>query len=100
MSFKSFIACLLFFYRKFIQSFADCSAPLTDLCRNSLPRKVAHSVVTRAFLETLKARLIFAPERLIAKSRQDAKLVVARDASKVGIARVLLQEESHGQLRS
>ena len=95
---KSFVA-FCSFYRKFIHHFADCSAPLTDLCRKSLPGKVAHSDATRAAFETLKARMISAPVLLIPKSGQDADFVVATDASKVGIAGVLLQEDSDGHLR-
>jgi hypothetical protein len=63
---KSFVA-FCSFYRKFIHHFADCSAPLTDLCRKSLPGKVAHSDTTRAAFETLKARMISAPVLLIPK---------------------------------
>jgi len=95
---KSFVA-FCSFYRQFIHHFADCSAPLTDFCRKSLPGKVAHSDATRAAFETLKARTISAPVLLIPKSGQYAEFVVATDASKVGIAGVLLQEDSHGHLR-
>ena len=55
------------FYRKFIHHFADCSAPLTDLCRKSLPGRVAHSDTTWAAFETLKAIMIFAHVLLIPK---------------------------------
>ena len=60
---------------------------------------MAHSDATRAAFETLKARMISAPVLLIPKSGQDADFVVATDASKVGIAGVLLQEDSDGHLR-
>jgi hypothetical protein len=36
---------------------------------------------------------------LILKSSQEAEFIVATDASKVGIAGVLLQEDSDGHLR-
>ena len=42
---KSFVA--ISFYRKCIHPFADCSSPLTDVCRKSLPGRVVHSVPTR-----------------------------------------------------
>ncbi len=87
------------FYRKFIHHFVDCSAPLTDLCRKSLPERVVHSDATMAAFETLKARMISAPVLLIPKSGRDAEFIVATDASKVGIAGVLLQEDSEGHLR-
>ena len=95
---KSFVA-FCSFYRKFIHHFADCSAPLTDLCRKSLPGRVVHSDTTRVAFETLKARMISAHVLLIPKSGQEAEFVVATDASKVGIAGVLLQEDSDGHLR-
>ena len=86
------------FYRKFIHHFADCSAPLTDLCRKSLPGRVVNSDATRSAFETLKARMISAPLLLIPQSGQEAEFVVAADASKVCIAGVLLQEDSNGHL--
>ncbi len=87
------------FYRKFIHHFADYSAPLTDLCRKSLPGRVVHCDATWADFETLKARMISAPVLIISKYGQEAKFIVATDASKIGIARVLLQEYSEGHLR-
>jgi hypothetical protein len=86
---KSFVA----FYsvnRKYIHHFANCSAPLTDLCWKSLPGRVVHSDTTRAAFETLKARTISAHVLLIPKSSQEAEFGVATDASKFGIAGVLL----------
>ena len=74
------------FYRKFIHRFADCSAPLTDLCRKLLPGRVVHSDTIRAAFETLKARMISAPMLLIPKSGPEAEFVVATNASKVNIA--------------
>ena len=95
---KSFVA-FCSFYRKFIPHFTDCSVPLTDLCRKSLPGRVVHSDATKAAFETLKARIISAPVLLIPKSGQEAEFVVSTSASKVGIAGVLLQEDSNGHLR-
>ncbi len=69
------------------------------MCRKSLPGKVAHSDAIRAAFETLKARMISDPVLLIPKSGYDAEFVVASDASKVGIAGVLLQEDSDGHMR-
>ncbi len=60
---------------------------------------MAHSVATRAAFETLKARIIYAPVLLIPKSGPNTSFVVATYASKVGIAGVLLQEDSDGHLR-
>ena len=58
-----------------------------------------HSDATRTAFETLKARMISAHVLLIPKSGRDAEFIVATDASKVGIAAVLLQEDSEGHLR-
>ena len=41
-----------------------------------------------------------AHDLMIPKSDQEAEFVVAADASEVGIARVLLQEDSKGHLRT
>ena len=43
--------------------------------------------------------MIFAPALLILKSGQKGKLIVAKDANKVGIAGVPLQDDSEGHLR-
>jgi hypothetical protein len=93
---KSFVAFVHFIANLFTACFANCSAPLTDLCRKSLPGKVANSVATRLAFETLKARMISAP---VPKFGQEVDFFVATDASKVGIVGVLLQEDSNGQLR-
>ncbi len=95
---KSFVA-FCSFNRKCIHHFAVCSAPLTDLSRKSLPGRVVHCDATRAAFETLKARMISAPALLIPKSCQEVEFIVATDPSKVGIAGVLLQENSEGYLR-
>ncbi len=95
---KSFVASCSF-NRKFIHHFVDCSAPLTNLCRKSLPGRVVHFDSTRAAFETLKARMISAPVLLIPKSGRDTEFIVAIDASKVGVAGVLFQEDSECHLR-
>jgi len=94
------VFALCSFYRKYIHHFADCSAPLTDVCRKSLPVRELHSNTTIAAFEILKARMISAIVLLIPKFGQEEGFVVATDASKVGIARVLLQEDFDGHLRS
>ena len=64
------------------------------MCRKNLPGTVVHTETTKDAFETLKARMIFAPVLLIPKAGNDAEFVVATDASKVGIARVLLQGDT------
>ena len=74
---------------------------MTDLCRKLLPgRVVVHSDNAKASFETLKARINYAHVLLIPKSSPEAELVVTTDASKVGIAGVLLQADYDGHLRS
>ena len=48
---KSFVA-FCSFYRKFVQHFADCSAPLIDMTRKGKPGKVVwdHQTTTRGLL--------------------------------------------------
>ncbi len=96
---KSFVQ-LCSCYGKFIHHFSDCSAPLTDMCRKNLLCTVVHIVTTKAAFKTLKSRMFFAPVILIPKMGQEAEFLVATDASKVGIAGVLLQEDTSGSLRS
>ena len=69
---------------------AKFSAPITDFCREYLPRRVAHSVATKTTCEAQKARIRFAPVLLIPKSSLNAKCIVAINASKVDIAGVSL----------
>ena len=64
-----------------------------------MPKRVVHSDAIKVAFETLKARMISAPVLLIPKFGRDAEFIDATDASKVGIAGVLLQEESEGHLR-
>jgi hypothetical protein len=50
-------------------------------------------------IETLKSRMISAPDLLIPTMGHEAEFVVETNASKVGIAGVLLQEDTSGSLR-
>ncbi len=60
------------------------------MCRKNLPRSVVHTETTKVAFETLKSRMIFAPVLLIPTMGHKAEFVVATDASKVGVAGVLL----------
>jgi hypothetical protein len=96
---KSFVQ-FCSYYGKFIHHFSDCAAPLTYMCRKNLPGNVVHSNATKIAFETLKSRMIIAPAvLLIPKMGHEAEFVVAIDVSKVGIAGVLLQEDTSGSLR-
>ena len=63
--------------------FADCSAPLTDICKKDKPRRVVWTDTARIAFETLKARLTSALLLPIPKSGTDAEFIVATDASDV-----------------
>ena len=95
---KSFVA-FCSFYRKFVHHFADCSAPLTDMCRKGKPGKVVWDSHARDAFEILKARMISAPLLLIPKCGADAEFIVATDASDVGLGAVLLQDDGSGNVR-
>jgi len=95
---KSFVQ-FCSYYGRFIHHLSDCVAPLTDMCRKNLPGNVVHIEATKADFETLKARMISAPVLLIPKTRRDVEFVVAIDASKVGIAGILFQEDMAGSLK-
>ena len=69
------------------------------MCRKNLPGNVVHTKATKAAFETLKYRMISAQFLLIPRLGHEAKLVVATDASKVGIVGVLLQKDDSGSLR-
>ncbi len=89
----------MFVYQRFIHHFEDCLTPLTGLCRKSLPGRVVHRDTTRAAFKTLKAKLISAHVLLIPKYGRDVDFIDATIASKVGIARALLQEDFERHLR-
>jgi hypothetical protein len=84
------------FYARFIHHFSDLTASLTDLLRKSQPQKVT---LTRACLEafeTFKLLLISAPCMILPEVGSDSTFTVATDASTVGIAAVLLQDQGCG----
>ena len=86
---------LLCSYRgKFIHHFSDCAAPLTDMCRKNLPSNIVHTDATKVASENLKSRMISASVLLIPKMGHEAEYYFAINTSKVGIARVLLQEDT------
>jgi hypothetical protein len=99
---KSKFSCFVQFfsyYGKFINQFSDCAAPLTSLCHRNLPNNVFHVEATKASFENLTARMISAPQLLIPKTCHDDEFVVTTDTSKVGIAGMLLQEDTFRSLR-
>jgi hypothetical protein len=84
------------FYARFIYHFSDLTAPLTDLLRKSQPQKVTLTPTCLEAFETLKLRLISAPCLILPEVSSDATFTVATNASTVGIATVLLQDQGGG----
>jgi hypothetical protein len=84
------------FYAKFIHHFSDPTAPLTDLLRKSQPQKVTLTLACLEAFETLKLRLISVPCLILPEVRSDAKVSVATNASTMGIAAVMLQDQGGG----
>jgi hypothetical protein len=84
------------FYARFIHHFSDLTAPLTDLLRKSQPQKVTLTLACLEAFETLKLRLISAPYLILPEVSSDATFTVATDASSMGVASVLLQDQGGG----
>jgi hypothetical protein len=80
-------------YARLIHHFSDLTAPLTDLLRKSHPQKVTLTPACLEAFETLKLRLISAPCVILPEVGSDATFTVATDASTVGIAAVMLQDQ-------
>jgi hypothetical protein len=84
------------FYARFIYHFSDLTAPLTDLLRKSQPHKVTLTPACLEAFEALKLRLISAPCLTLPEVSSDATFTVATNASTVGIAAVMLQDQGGG----
>jgi hypothetical protein len=84
------------FSARFIHNFSDLTAPLTDLLRKSQPQKVALTPACLEALETLKLRLISASCLILPEVCSDATFAVAKDASTVGIATFMSQDQGGG----
>ena len=95
---KSFVQ-LCSYYGKLIHHFSDCVAPLTDTCRTFLPANAIHIEAAKVAFETLKSCMTSALVLLIPKMEHETEFVFAIDASKVGIADMLSQEDTSRSLR-
>jgi hypothetical protein len=84
------------FYARFIYHFSDLTAPLTDLLRKSQPQRVTVTLACLEAFETLELRLISAPCLILPEVSSDATFTVVIDASSMGIATVLLQDQGGG----
>ena len=94
-----YVVQLFSYYGKFIHHFSYCAAPLINMFRKNLPDNVVHTEATKFAFDTLKSRMIFASILFIPIMGHEAEIVVATDASQVGINGVLLQEDTFGSLR-
>jgi hypothetical protein len=83
-------------YAIFIHHFSDITAPLTDSLRKSHPHKVTLTPACVEAFETLKLRLISAPCLIFPEVSSNATFTAATDASTVGIAAVMLQDQGGG----
>ncbi len=64
------------------------------MCRKNLSGNVVHTEATKVAFETLKSRMLFALVLVIHMLGHEAEFVVATEASKDGIASVLLQGDT------
>jgi hypothetical protein len=69
---------------------------MTGLLGKSLPEKVTLTHPYLEAFETLKLRLISAPCLILQEVSSDATLTVATNASTMGIATVMLQDQGGG----
>jgi hypothetical protein len=84
------------FYARFIHHFSDLTAPLTDLLRKSQPPKVTLTHACLEAFETLKLRFISALCLNLPEVSSDATLTVTTDASTMGVAAIMLQDQGGG----
>ena len=82
------------YYRKFIPSFAQLAAPLTDLTRKGAPSKVVWLDTHEAAFNTLKDKL--ASEPILRLPDLSKTFILQTDASESGIGATLLQKHSDG----
>uniref|UniRef100_A0A670K722 ribonuclease H n=1 Tax=Podarcis muralis TaxID=64176 RepID=A0A670K722_PODMU len=88
---QSFIG-LVNYYRRFINHFSTLAAPLTNLCKKSLPVKVEWTEECQRAFDLLKHALVSNQVMLAPDQRRPFK--VQTDASQSGLGAVLLQEDS------
>jgi hypothetical protein len=93
---RSFVQFYNFYAKYNHHHSSDLTAPLTNLMRKSQPHMVTLTHACLEAFETLKFRLISAPCLILPEVSSDAVFTVARDASTVGIAAVLLQDHGGG----
>lgn len=89
---RSFLG-LCNFFRKFIPRFAELISPITDLTRGHYPTKkspIKWSILHQNAFENLKNHLTSPP--LLKHFNPELPIIIWTDASKIGLARTLLQK--------
>uniref|UniRef100_A0A670K1J2 CCHC-type domain-containing protein n=1 Tax=Podarcis muralis TaxID=64176 RepID=A0A670K1J2_PODMU len=93
---QSFIG-LVNYYRRFINHFSTLAAPLTNLCKKSLPVKIEWTEECQRAFDLLKHALVSNQVMLAPDQRRPFK--VQTDASQTGLGAVLLQEDQEKNWR-
>ena len=79
------------YYRRFIPNFAEISAPLTNLTKKDLPDKVKWTTAAETAFQQVKG--ILASDLVLCSPDPDKVFILQTDASSVGIAAVLSQQD-------
>ncbi len=90
---RSFIG-LANYYRRFVPHFSTLAAPLTDLTKDCLPKKVAWGPPEEAAFTALKSALCSSP--VLQGPKYDREFLLHTDASDIGIGAVLSQVSDDG----
>ena len=79
------------YYRRFIPNFAEITAPLTNLTKKDLPDKVKWTIAAETAFQQVKG--ILASDLVLCSPDPDKVFILQTDASSVGIAAVLSQQD-------
>ena len=90
---RSFLG-LTGYYRKFIPSYAEIAAPLTNLTRKGMPNKVIWQPEHESAFNKLKTMLVKEP--ILRLPDLDKEFILQTDASETGVGAALLQEHEDG----
>lgn len=90
---RSFLG-MVGYYRKFLMSFADISAPLVELTKKGVPW--GWNDARHFAFQALKEMLVTAPTLLIPDTSPGQSFVIHTDASDFAVGAVLLQDQGQG----
>ncbi|KAK7089584.1 uncharacterized protein [Littorina saxatilis] len=85
---------LVGYYRRFVDNYAEISAPLTDLTKGGQPEKVKWNDECEAAFIKLKEKLISKPVLLLPDPSKP--FVLRTDASDIAVGAVLMQDQGQG----